>query len=295
MILLKNCLIALCTLLVVTTAAHAQSQSPTNVVVDGNSGNKSETSIVVDPNNPEHLMATWNDFTNGTTSKPGWAFSTDGGTSWYTKGTITPSTTYSYGFDPSCAIGRDGNEYYAYVATPSSGSHGPVDVSVSTNDGQSWHTQQVSASSSDHDKPYIAVDTTTGNDSGNVYVAYQSSYIQQNDPNNPDIYIMLSTSPAGGSNWTRAVVDDVDVNSSQDNTINMADPSVGPHGTVYVAHYVGTGTSDGPAEIRVAKSTSGGANFKVIYTFSISGAYQNYYGLASGVFNPHHCGRSNQR
>ena len=82
MILLKNCLIALCTLLVVTTAAHAQSLSPTNVVVDGNSGNKSETSIVVDPNNPEHLMATWNDFTNGTTSKPGWAFSTDGGKTW---------------------------------------------------------------------------------------------------------------------------------------------------------------------------------------------------------------------
>jgi len=43
--------------------AYSQQYQPTNVAVT-TSGAQSETAIAVDPNHPNHLMATWNDFTN---------------------------------------------------------------------------------------------------------------------------------------------------------------------------------------------------------------------------------------
>ena len=154
---LKDYLTALCTLVLVTTAAFGQTFN--NIVVDGSPGDRSETSIAVDPNNPQHLMATWNEFGTGSTSSPGWAFSTDGGASWYREGTIT--TSDNGGFDPSCAIGRNGDEYYSYVDWSGSGSYGPFDVSIMTGDGQGLNTYQASESASDHDKPYLAVDNST--------------------------------------------------------------------------------------------------------------------------------------
>jgi len=178
MISIRNYLVAFYAVVVVATSVYAQTFN--NVVVDANSGDQSETSIAIEPNHPNHLMATWNDFSIGSYSKPGWAFSTDGGNNWYAKGTITPSASDLYGFDPSCTIGTNGNEYYAYIASSGSGNYGPVDVSISTNDGQSWSTHQASQYPSDHDKPYIAIDNTSSSYKGNIYVAYESSYLDNN-------------------------------------------------------------------------------------------------------------------
>lgn len=79
MTFLKNRIMALCALALFSVASYAQSFN--NVVVDGNSGDQSETSIAVAPSNPSILMATWNDFSNPSYSQPGYAFSTDGGNS----------------------------------------------------------------------------------------------------------------------------------------------------------------------------------------------------------------------
>ncbi|MEW6197030.1 MAG: hypothetical protein AB1521_17925 [Bacteroidota bacterium] len=76
-----------------------------------------ETAISVNPNNPQHLLAVWNDFRNfipdDQTNKyvnPGYAFSTDGGTTW-TSNILTPNSNFPYGFDPSCSFDNNG---YAY-------------------------------------------------------------------------------------------------------------------------------------------------------------------------------------
>jgi len=77
MLSLKNFLLAIFTLVLSSTTSY--SQTPTNVVVDSGSEDQSETSIAVAPNNSSVLMATWNDFSNGSYPQPGYAFSTDGG------------------------------------------------------------------------------------------------------------------------------------------------------------------------------------------------------------------------
>ena len=76
---LRNCLTVAC---LVPLAVTGYAQSINNVVVDANPGDESETAITVDPKNPNHLMATWNEYGTGSTAKPGWAFSTDGGKTW---------------------------------------------------------------------------------------------------------------------------------------------------------------------------------------------------------------------
>lgn len=53
---LKNCLMTLCILMVISTAGYTQTFN--NVPVDVGSGDQSETSIAVDPNKPDTLMAT---------------------------------------------------------------------------------------------------------------------------------------------------------------------------------------------------------------------------------------------
>lgn len=163
---LKYILRLMFTALLLSLESYAQ--QPTNVPVDVNSGDQSETAITADINNSNHLMGTWNDFSNGTFSRPGFAFSTDGGNSWST-GVITPNV--GYGFDPSCVIDKSGNEYYTYGATSTPGVLGAIDISVSTDNGQHWpNTYQVSPASSQQDKPYMAIDNTGGTYDGRLYV-----------------------------------------------------------------------------------------------------------------------------
>ena len=67
---------------------QAQSYQPTNLVIEGNPADQDETMIAVDPNNPQHLLAAWNDWSESNPpsaiSNPGFGFSTDGGNSWAT-------------------------------------------------------------------------------------------------------------------------------------------------------------------------------------------------------------------
>ena len=124
MISSKNCLLTLA--LIAVFCLQALAQSFDNVVVDGAAGDKSETSTAVAPSGPDTLMATWNDFSNGSYSQPGFAFSTDGGDTWSVPG-IVPTSTLSGqqgGFDPSCAIDGSGREFYVFVSRNPSGYDG---------------------------------------------------------------------------------------------------------------------------------------------------------------------------
>ncbi len=132
---------------------------PTNVPVTS-SGTQSETAIIVDPNNPNHLMATWTDFINYT-QYHGYSFSSNGGQSWSTPDSIPGEN----GYDPSCAIDLSGREYYTYKD-----GNNRIRISYSTNDGANWTTDTVSSQLHDQDKPYMAVDNT--GHYNRVYVAW---------------------------------------------------------------------------------------------------------------------------
>ncbi len=174
---LKNRLMTLCILMVISTAGYAQTFN--NVPVDVGSGDQSETSIALDPNKPDTLMATWNDFSNGSFSQPGYAFSTDGGSSWINQGILqsglNPSNgSYEGGFDPSCAIDASGREYYTFVNKDITTSNyfgtgysvGVVDIEYTDNNGLSWSVPFPVNPNDFEDKPYMAVDNSGDSTAG---------------------------------------------------------------------------------------------------------------------------------
>ncbi len=166
---------------------------PTNVPVTS-SGTQSETAITVDPNNPNHLMATWTDFINYT-QYHGYSFSSNGGQSWSPPDSIPGEN----GYDPSCAIDLSGREYYAYK----DGSN-VIRISYSTNDGSDWSiAQKVCSQSSNQDKPYIAVDNT--GHYNRVYVAWADL------TTNPNNAIDFAYADASGNlqTWKQITLDNL--------------------------------------------------------------------------------------
>ena len=274
----------LCAFVLVFPITYAQQYLPTNISVDNNSGDQSETAVTVDINNSNHLMTTWNDFSNGTFTKPGFGFSTDGGKSWAT-GTISPSI--GYGFDPSCAIDRNGNEYYTYGATSSPGSLGPIYLSVSTDNGANWATHQVSTSTSQQDKPYMTVDNTGGTYDGRLYAAWTDF--------SSGTAIRFAYSTNQGSSWTQTQQALTSYANSPGNgairmpeSINQGNqvlsgsfvqdavPAVGPDGTIYVAYLYASGGTGSSGTIYVEKSTNGGQSFNTpVVAASITVVFSN--------------------
>ncbi|MCL5267673.1 MAG: T9SS type A sorting domain-containing protein [Bacteroidetes bacterium] len=268
----KNCVIGFSTFLILQASANCQSL--TNVTIDGGSGDQSETSVAIDPNNSNVLMATWNDFSNGSYSQPGYAFSTDGGNTWIHQNLLTQglnSGGYDGGFDPSCAIDASGREYYTFVNQYENTNEGSVKIEYTTDNGATWSGAiQVSSHTTGQDKPYMTVDNTNSVHSGNIYVAWTDLSASG------ESIIRLARSSDQGATWLNYHVQEVLTSSWP--LATFAEPAVGPDGTLYVAYYVGS-NSDGSAQIRVAKSTDGGQSFPVISTVqSINGLYQDNIG-----------------
>ena len=124
-----------------TLLGSANCQSLTNVTIDGGSGDQSEASVAVASNNSNLLMATWNDFSNGSYPQPGYAFSTDGGNTWINQNLLAQglnSGGYEGGFDPSCAISTSGREYYAFINQYGNTDEGSVKIEYTTDNGATW-------------------------------------------------------------------------------------------------------------------------------------------------------------
>ena len=66
--------------LFISSEILSQTYQPENKLIDDNEFDQHETAIAIDPNNPDHIMVTWNDFREEEDEvDPGYAFSTDGG------------------------------------------------------------------------------------------------------------------------------------------------------------------------------------------------------------------------
>src|ERR1051326_3542499 len=146
-----------------TTAAYAATSDVDAIVGDAvnNSGAsnlgcrtpQNETSIAVDPSNPQHIVAGANDYRvccdfTGLNDSTAWAYTSfDGGHTWTnvqvpgltaeTGGTGQFAKTDAAG-DPALAIGPDGTVYYANIVfsrvSPASG----ISVNVSHDGGLTW-------------------------------------------------------------------------------------------------------------------------------------------------------------
>ena len=217
---------------------------------------QNEPSIDVNPSDPNHIIASSNDYrlrVNPTPEgdvRPGYYVSFDGGLTWPVDGIIDISTipnTFAAG-DPAIAIHDINNVYYSYIAfNRSTDNAGGLAVSKSTDGGITWQPPVVVAwntLSIFHDKEYIATDATGSAYDGNLYVSW--TRFQYDSP------IYFSRSTDGGSSFsTPFAISDSSLSSNQGSI-----PVVGPDGTVYVAWY-----NFDQDFIRINKSTNGGSSF----------------------------------
>lgn len=245
----------------VALAGHTQ--EITEVPVETDTFDQSETAIAVDPLENQNLMATWNDFRlvyDYNYVVPGYGFSSDGGYSWTTSYILHPD--YLFGYDPSCAFDRYGYAFYCYCASNDDGGPTPVSVSRTPDAGQTWNHYEVHYGKTD--KPYMAVDNTGGSYDGRIYVSWTDGTTIN--------AIMFAYSPDQGETWYKATLTTgtqygssilsgprAGAPSPTSPFVHFAVPAVGPDGEVYVAwlhnHLDGTGT------IELCKSIDGGDTF----------------------------------
>lgn len=121
-----------------------------------------ESSIAVDPNDPNKMAIGWRQFAsiNSDFREAGIAYSRDGGESWVNLGVLDPGM---FRTDPVLRSDAFGNFYYSSLSTRALRS---VEVFKSTDGGVTW-SDPVPAFGGD--KQWISVDATGGMGDGHVY------------------------------------------------------------------------------------------------------------------------------
>jgi hypothetical protein len=212
-------------------------------------GFQAETTIAVDPSNPQTLLAASN--TEGDRNFLAVYGSTDGGATWTTlpnpEVPPAPVATCAAG-DPVVAIDAHGRQYVGFLTiTPCDLVEDvePALVVATRPDAASpWQRAVVVAPGAQFDdKPALAVDTTTGPQGGRVYVAWTRG-------DGRGRHMVVSHSDDTGTTWSRPVRTD-----RQSALNSYASLAVGPAGDVYL-------TWNGIAnEVRLSRSTDGGDHF----------------------------------
>ncbi len=141
-----------------------------NVDADGNdiigdAGN--ETSIAVDPTNPNRMVIGWRQFdtVNSNFRQAGYGYSTDGGLTWTFPGVLNPGVFRS---DPVLDFDAEGNFYYNSLQGTLT-----CDVYKIDDGGVDW-TPPVPANGGD--KQWMRIDRTNGIGAGNIYSNWNLSF-----------------------------------------------------------------------------------------------------------------------
>jgi hypothetical protein len=231
----------------------------TNVLCNQDPGiePQNEPSIAVNPQDPNHVVASSNDYRLrefGGDVHPGYYVSFDGGLTWVGDGVIdlSPIPQAEAGGDPAMTIHDYNNVYFAYIAFHRTlDDVGGVYVSKSTDGGLTWDDPVEVAPNTlsvFHDKEYITVDATGSAHDGNVYVSW--TRFSSNYP------IYFSRSTDGGATFSAPMeISDPSLSSNQGSI-----PAVGPNGEVYVTWY-----NYNTSAQRLAVSLDGGQSFGVRY------------------------------
>jgi hypothetical protein len=245
-------------------AALSAIQTPSNVLMNDTTGEdpgtcQSEISMAANGNN---VLAAWNDGipVNGTGINDylGYAYSTDGGTTWTDGGAIPDAGIGTWASDPVVVVNeKTGEFYFSGLADQSASSSNSIAIVRGSFTGATftWSTpvqiQKVSNSLALLDKEWIAVDSL----SGNVYCSY--SYFAGNSDE-----IRFQRSTNSGQTWSTPIT----MSSSADaGLVQGSRPAVGPSGEVYVTwHAIGESTNPlgiGPDHLRVRRSGNAGLSF----------------------------------
>lgn len=209
--------------LAILVLIHSNAWSQNVLISDQNYPN--ETSIIIDPKNPNVLIAGAN--------IDNYYISLDTGRTWTSH--ILNSNFGVWG-DPVLAVDTASNFYYFHLSNPPSGNW--IDRIVcqkSTDNGISWTNGSFTGlnGSKAQDKQWCAIDRTNNN----MYLTW-TQFDNYGSTNVQDSSIILfSKSLDSGNTWSqpkrinKKAGDCVD----SDNTVEGAVPAVGPNGEIYVS------------------------------------------------------------
>ncbi len=227
------------------------------VTSDPNSLPQNEPSVAVNPLNNSNVVAGANDYRLVASGHDAWAgvyTSFDGGQTWrnnlipgFPGSNVTNAlSAFGVGSDPALAFDAQGNLYYAGIVfnrTPSGGgTDGTVFVSKSTDKGLTFSQTVIVAlghgSNPFNDKPYIAVDGSTGT----VYASW-TRFTRTTG------VIQFSRSTDGGLTWSTPI-------TLSDTGANQGSIPTAAQGRVYVT-WLDLVTST----VKLGRSDDGGATF----------------------------------
>jgi hypothetical protein len=212
----------------------------------------------------------------------GYSVSHDGGSTWASGFVppISPSVPFTFG-DPSLAIDRGGNIFYASLGTDATGAHNGLIINKSTDNGTTWAPAKVVVVDDGSDKEWLAIGPDPSVPArDNLYITWTSFAADGSSSQ-----LRLARSTDGGATWSTktlfAPVDD-HVNSS---FVTFSNPTVDAStGRLYVPflHF-----SDGNADnVRVLVSDDGGQTFHFL-AFNVPGAVDAfaYPNVTPGALN----------
>ncbi len=251
---------------------------------------QNETSIAVDPNNPNRIVSSANDYVsrtwtctiNGTPCSAlgdgysGTYYSNDGGSTWCCAstdpshlGTLIPGVTrlaggqYDAGGDPAVAFDSRGHVFYAGLGFNRTSAPNTVAVNKGTFSagGQlSWGApvfiNPTKSPSTLNDKEWIAVDSHASSQfRDNVYVTWTRFKFNASNGSYVQSPIFFVRSTDGGAHFSGPVAISGNVLYGQGSR-----PVVGPDGTLYV-FWDGATRHDALDSTWMVKSTNGGKSF----------------------------------
>jgi len=211
---------------------------------------RSESSLAINPNNPQQIVAGSKRFINYHTYDFTLAtsFSTDGGLHWNDSGPLALLPGWTGISDPAIAWDDSGNVFLVGLAfnNPPGSTIIGIAVYKSTNGGKTWSPPNLIHTSAADDKQWAAGDSNPGSRfHGRVYAAWDGPgglcFARTLDHGNT--WIGAGTSPAGA-----AIAP-----SSFSPEVNVAGD-----GTVYIVFI----KNEGGNEIKMVKSTDGGNSFQ---------------------------------
>ncbi len=238
-----------------------------NIDVSNEPGPQSETSVAINPQNPQQIVAGANEIERLPMRR---YFSFDGGKHWGGVDLPLPRATTNsevdFGSDPGVAWDTLGNVYYSYIVVFFNRNFAAVTASEmavarSTDGGKTWTSTYFSmtiGNSRFNDKPMITVDDSLRSRLVNgVYVAWDQVSGGDSSHNN----ILVSHSTNHGLTFSLPVVATTAPGGGRG--FIGADPFVGPDGTLFVAwqNFVDSALEE-------SRSTDGGQTFGTTHTIA---------------------------
>lgn len=184
-----------------------------------------ETPIVVNPTNPQQLLASGNDWNCGQNLQ-GYYTSDDGGTTWTRTCVTTLGPEYFADGDPGVAYDLQGTAYASGLQSGIVGS--VVAFQKSTDNGKTWSESQlaVPAMYLYNDKDWLQIDTNLTSPYANTLYICDAQIDAHSDT-----LIAVSHSNDGGQTWTAVALEPLQIYPVFDDACYM---TIGGNGTVYL-------------------------------------------------------------